>query len=131
MKQLTTLISALLFLVIGVSQALADINEQECSEWKKIEKQITEDLPKKIDEATELTNFMINCDTKVIKYSKRLLFDTKLLKGDWKNRKQRQHSNLHCNKQGIASTIKWTVLDDLYDKDFEYLTTFITRPNDC
>ena len=118
-------------MIMFQQNVFAKVSVKECNEWKKTEKQFTSNLPRKIGPGTELTNFMINCDTKVIKYTKRLLIDVKLFKDGWMKRKQRQHINLHCNKNGIASTIKWNVMDDLFDKDFNYITTFITKPSDC
>ena len=85
-------LSILVLVMIMFNQnALAKVSVKECNEWKKTEKQLTSDLPRKIGTGSELTNFMINCDTKVIKYTKRLLIDVKLFKDGWMKRKQRQH----------------------------------------
>ncbi len=48
-----------------------------------------------------------------------------------KNRKQRQHTQLHCNANGLSSVSGWTAMDVIYDPNFEYITTFLTEPNDC
>ena len=49
----------------------------------------------------------------------------------WKERKQRQHTQLHCNKDGLSRTVKWTAIDVMYDNDFQYLGTLTTSPTDC
>ena len=102
-----------------------------CNEFIKFEKQMSSTLPKKIDEVTEISEFSINCETKVSKYTKRILVDVNLFKAGWKKRKQRQHTNLNCNKRGLASTLRWTAMDVFLDKGFNYLVTLITTPNDC
>ena len=102
-----------------------------CNEFTNFEKQVSSNLPKKVDEITEIVELSVNCETKVSKYTKRILVDVNLFKAGWKKRKQRQHTNLNCNKRGLASTLKWTAMDVFLDKDFNYLVTLITTPNDC
>lgn len=121
------LVILLAFFVSSPSYAKEDI----CNEFIKLEKKLSANLPKQVDEITELVEFKVNCSTKTVQYSKRILVNINLFKDDWKNRKQRQHTNMHCNKQGLASSLKWNATDVLFDKDYNYLVTFITQPNDC
>jgi hypothetical protein len=102
-----------------------------CNELLQIEKTINAETPKQIDSATELIQIRVNCENETISYIKRIIADHELFKDGWKIRKQRQHSQLHCNKDGISSISGWTAIDIIYDKNFDYLTEFITNPNNC
>ena len=102
-----------------------------CKEFRKLEEDMNKQLPTQVDEATELISFFVNCDTQTVKYSKRLIVDVNLFNKDWKTRKQRQHTLLHCNKMGLSNTVKWNVIDVFYDQNSKYLVTFNTSPKDC
>ena len=73
----------------------------------------------------------VNCETNIIKYTKRVLGYENMMAKGWKERKQRHHTLLHCNKDGLSKIAKWIAIDVFYDNDFEYLTTFKTSPTDC
>ena len=121
-----------IFLIFSFSTSFSQESASEtCNGWLKVEETINKRLPEKIDDATELTGFFVNCDTETVKYAKRILVDVRLFKEGWMVRKQRQHTLLHCNQKGISSTEKWNVMDVFYDKDFKYLVTFNTSPKDC
>lgn len=105
--------------------------DQPCTKFKKFEKETNKDLPRKIDEYTNLISVSVNCDSKIIKYTKQVLAHPNQIQKGFKKRKQRQHNQLNCNKTGLSSTFKWTVIDIVHDKDFRYLTTLATTPKDC
>ena len=109
----------------------ADDNDSTCQQLLNLESELNKTLPRKIDEATEVTQLSVNCETTTIKYTKRLLVEKTNLAEGWKNRKQRQHTQLHCNANGLSSVSGWTAMDVIYDSNFEYITTFLTEPNDC
>lgn len=102
-----------------------------CDEALAEEKRINKTLPKKVDEYTELTQVSVNCDKKVFKYSKRISAYESDLASGWRSRKQRQHTQMHCNADGTASKYGWTVIDVVYDKEFNYLITLKTTPRNC
>lgn len=122
-----TIIILLILFVSSISHA----KDKICDEFIKIEKKLSSELPRKVDDITELIEIKVNCDTKVVQYSKRILVDTTLFKDGWKKRKQRQHTNMHCNKQGLASSLNWNAMEVLFDEKYKYLVTFRTGPNDC
>ena len=98
---------------------------------KYFESKINKTLPRKIDDITELIQLSVNCETTIMKYSKAILVDESLFAEGWKSRKQRQHTQLHCNAAGLTSKEGWTAVDVWFDRDFGYLTTLTTSPTDC
>ena len=124
-----------LILIIGflliTSTAQSATDSELCMEFKNFEKMTNKNLPQKIDEYTEVVTIGVNCESKSIKYTKQLLFYENMMAEGWKERKQRQHTQLHCNKDGLSRTVKWTAIDVMYDNDFQYLGTLTTSPTDC
>lgn len=102
-----------------------------CSEMREFEATTNAQLPRQVDQLTELIQVRGNCDGKSLTYVKRLLTNPELLFAGWKTRKQRQHIQLHCNAQGLAFKSGWTAIDILYGPDYAYITTFTTKPSDC
>ncbi|QTD54885.1 hypothetical protein [Parasphingorhabdus cellanae] len=98
---------------------------------RKFESTTNAQLPRQIDQLTELIQVRGSCDGKSLTYVKRLLTDPALLNEGWQSRKQRQHTQLHCNAQGLASKSGWTAIDILQGPDYTYITTFKTQPSDC
>ena len=129
MKKLLVLLFSLLFL--SSPSILADANSSFCNAALEYEDEINKTLPRKIDEFTEVIQISVNCDNKVLKYTKRILADESQLSEGWDNRKQRQHTQLHCNKDGMARLEGWTAMDVIFDKDYNYLITLETNPEDC
>ena len=127
--------SKLIFLpmeLISISNfIIAEDNEYVCKELLSLETDLNKTLPQKLDEVTELTQLSVNCDTNTVKYSKRLLVELSLFSEGWVDRKQRQHTQLHCNASGLSSTYGWIAMDVIYDKNFKYLTTLQTEKTDC
>jgi hypothetical protein len=114
------------------AQTSSEVEEAlECATYLDFEKEMNAKAPTKIDETTELVQIRVNCDGKVITYTKRILVDASRFSDGWEVRKQRQHTQLHCNEAGLASQSGWIAMDIIYDKDFTYLLTFITRPENC
>ena len=118
-------------LILSSSSAVADAKSERCSAFLDFESEFSKTLPIKIDEATELIQLSVNCATSTIKYSKLILVDESRLADGSKSRKQRQHTQLHCNANGLSSTEGWTAMDVIFDKDFKYLTTLTTSPANC
>ena len=112
-------------------KVFADKASPSCNEALRMEEELNKTYPQKVDNFTEIVQLSVNCDTSVIKYTKRILaYDSDLAKG-WRIRKQRQHNQLHCNNQGLASKGGWTAMDVLFDKDYKNLVTLKTSPSDC
>lgn len=120
----------LILITFLATPMFADENDPICKEFLTFEAELNKTLPQKTDEVTEATQFSVNCDTNTVKYTKRIVVDL-TFKDGWKERKQRQHNQLHCNANGISSLFGWRVMDVLYDSNFKYLATFITEPKDC
>lgn len=119
----------LIFTVLMVS-SLANADEA-CVKAKQLELQWNADMPKKIDEFTEIIQIIVNCDTKVFSYKKRVLAEGSKFPSAMHERKQRQHTQLHCNKDGLASVSGWTAMDVIYDVNYEYMFTLTTSPEHC
>lgn len=83
------------------------------------------------DSMTEVISMRINCATKTQSWAKVLNGKEDLLAEGWRERKQRQHTQLHCNNGGLSSQLGWRVLDQLYDKDFKLIAEFVTTPDMC
>ena len=123
-------ISIIIFFTI-CSKSWAEDESERCLGFRDYEKTINAELPRKIDNYTELVSLSVNCTTKIIKYTKRILaYDSEMAEG-WRERKQRQHILLHCNKNGLSSTIGWNAQDDMYDIDYNFLVTLFSSPDDC
>lgn len=112
---------------------LAETDEDRniCKELTAFEAEMAKRLPMAADTATQIISMRINCKTKVQLFSKRLAVSESQLAEGWRERKQRQHIQLHCNRTGLARTIKWTVIDVWYDKDTNLLAEFVAKPEMC
>lgn len=102
-----------------------------CAELLEYEARTNAQLPRRLDRATEVIQLRVNCENLVVTYVKRLLVDPAVMAPSWRDRKQRQHTQLHCNRQGLASQSGWTAMDILYGPDYAPLAEFTTRPSDC
>ena len=119
-----------LFLALPIS-VLAQSDEELCKEFTQFEQDINKKLPMKVDEVTTVIQIKINCETKTQVFTKQLSIAKEDLAKGWELRKQRQHSQLHCNKNGMASNFKWTVIDNIFDQDFNLIGILKTKPLDC
>ena len=117
---------------LGASgRLLAQDQPSICKAALDLEKETNKTLPRKIDEITSLVQLSVNCDAKTIKYTKQIHTDpTKRARG-WQERKQRQHTQLHSNRVGAASTQGWTAMDVLFDDNWKHIITLKTTPQDC
>ena len=129
MKKLLILLFS--FFLLSSHSVFGGANSSFCSAALEYEDEINKTLPRKIDEFTEVIQISVNCDNKVLKYTKRILADESQLSEGWDTRKQRQHTQLHCNKDGMARLEGWTAMDVNFDKDYNYLITLETNPEDC
>lgn len=105
--------------------------DEFCDEAREFETQWNADLPKKIDEHTELIQIRVNCDTQVFLYDKRILVSGDKLPAGIHERKQHQYTQMNCNERGLASWSGWTSMDVIKDVNYQYLFTLKTRPEDC
>jgi hypothetical protein len=102
-----------------------------CRELMAFEEEVNRTLPRQIDEATELVQVKVNCETKSVAYTKRLLVEVAALAEGWEDRKQRQYVQLHCNDQGLASVNGWSAMDVFFDHQLSYVITLKASPKDC
>lgn len=126
---LTTTIFVFIWIVTNVS--LAASSSSTCQELVKYGARVSKGLPTKIDKYTTLIKFTVNCETKVVKYIKQLAVTKSDLAKGFKVRKQRQHTNLHCSKKGLASAFGWTAAETIYDQNTNLLASFVTTPAMC
>ena len=118
--------------VSGAGTAHAGASDADfCAFITKLESDFAKKMPMKVDERTTAIAMTVNCQTKVQVWKKQISVTAEDLASGWEERKQRQHSQLHCNRQGLASTIGWTVIDNWYDKDFSLIATLKTTPSSC
>lgn len=120
---------ALAFTTAAISHA-APIPESQCVEFQNYAQVLSAKLPQQIDSGTELFRFEVNCAHGIVTYAKRLLVDVQLQEG-WEQRKQYQHTNLHCNRQGLASQQGLVVVDAIYDINYRWLGELKTTPANC
>ena len=106
-------------------------DEETCTTMQNFSKEMNKKMPFLADAATENTLVSVNCPNKLVNYKKRILVDHNLFKDGWEKRMALNHHHIHCNKIGLASVNKWTVTDEIYSTDFQYITTIITTPKDC
>lgn len=102
-----------------------------CAELTQMEAQLNQSLPRLIDPATEFIQVRVNCETKTVVYTKKILEDAGLLASGWEQRKRRQHAQLHCNRQGLASVGGWIAIDNIYDRDMNLLVSLTSDPTAC
>lgn len=106
-------------------------DKQICEQATEFEKTLAKELPKPADSMTEIISMRINCSTKTQSWQKMTKVTEKEFALGWKERKQRQHNQLHCNIDGLSSSLGWTVMDQLFDKNFNLIAEFITTPEMC
>jgi len=118
--------------VSGAGAANAGPSDADiCAFIEKLESDFAKKMPMKVDEITTAIAMTVNCQTKVQVWKKQISVTAEDLASGWEERKQRQHSQLHCNRQGLASASGWTVIDNVYDKDFSLIATLKTTPSSC
>ncbi len=110
----------------AVSQAEAD-----CAEARSLEAEMNKSLPQQIDQITVLNRLSVDCPSKTITYTKRLLIQPAQLRDGWIAREQRLHTDRHCQEGGLAATSGWIAKDTLLGPDHSHVVTFATRPSDC
>lgn len=119
---------------LALALALVGNNAQAdtlCEAALRFEADTAPRLPQMVDEVTELFQVSVNCETETITYKRRVLVDPDGLANGWHDRKQRQHTQLHCNRTGLASVSGWRAMDIIYGPSHEYLVTLVTTPAEC
>lgn len=105
--------------------------EQQCTELKAFEAEINPKLPRRVDNLTEVFRVLVNCETKSVTYEKRLAADRRSIAVGFGERKQPEHTALHCSENGLARAQGWTAIDVYYDAQASRLATLVTGPEDC
>ncbi|MCW5717420.1 MAG: hypothetical protein KIS68_06280 [Bauldia sp.] len=88
-------------------------------------------LPIRIDAATELVGVTVDCATGVVTYIKQLLVPANQIAPAAEDRKQLEHTALHCGIDGLASVFAMTVVDEVRAPDGAIFATLTTAPSDC
>jgi hypothetical protein len=135
--QLTTVkallgINVCLLAPLFASVRAETVDEREfCKAATEIEETLAKKLPTPIDGATDVLSMRINCVTKTQSWQQVFKFTENELAEGWRERKQRQHTQLFCNREGFVRLSGWTVLTQLYDKDMMLMAEFVTTPDMC
>lgn len=119
---------AFLFFSIGVAKA---DESKICEALLRFESEFNKEAPKKSDSMTEVIHIKVNCDNEIVVYTMRILAEEKQLAKGWRERKQRQHNQLHCNNNGLSSKLGWTAMTVLFDVNYNILFEMKTSKNDC
>ena len=88
-KVLCGLVVALMMTGNGYTNYKEDL----CNAFVEMEEEFNQNLPKKIDDFTEIINMKVNCDTEIIVYTKRVLVDENSLKRVGKKESRGNTSN--------------------------------------
>jgi hypothetical protein len=130
MRTLIT-IAASLFL-ISVHQVVADeIPASLCEELQQSAAEMNANAPTNIDNETEFLLLTVNCVGNMVSFTKRLInFHSSVMLPGWQDRKQLSHTQLHCNRNGLA-TAGISVMDTIHNPDGSFAAKFVTRPADC
>lgn len=114
-----------------IASTLAQIPSEQCEDFEGFAANTNAKAPIDIDSETELIQIKVNCVGGLIAYTKRLVnFHSDVMLEGWKERKQVQHTQLHCNREGLATRGISTV-DVLHNPDYSFAAKFMTRPEDC
>ena len=124
-------IAASLFL-ISAHQVVADeIPASLCEELKQSAAEMNANGPTNIDNETEFLLLTVNCVGNMVSYTKRLInFHSNVMLPGWQDRKQLSHTQLHCNRNGLA-TAGISVMDTIHNPDGSFAAKFVTNPDDC
>lgn len=123
---------AALLLLMSAHQVAGD--EIPASLWEELKQSAVEmnaNAPTKIDTETEFLLLTVNCVGNMVSYTKRLInFHSNVMLDGWQDRKQLSHTQLHCNRDGLA-TAGIAVMDTLHNPDGSFAAKFVTSPDDC
>lgn len=123
---------AIVFAAMLITSSLSLAQNDLCSTFLEYERNTNKKLPSQVDGATEIIQVRVNCELKIISYVMRFTRDESELASGWQERKVRQHQQLHCNNNGLASQSQWTARTVLHSTDgLKMLSEFLTRPSDC
>ena len=125
-------ICGFLLLLASASAHAETVDEKEiCKAFTEYEDSLSKKLSLPADSITDVISMRINCVTKTQSWQQVIkAYDKELAQG-WRERKQRQHTQLHCNNDGLSSTLGWTVVTQLSDKDYNLMAEFKTTPEMC
>lgn len=126
---LAKLIVAAAVLLSG-SPVIAQSTDEVCNSLTAAATDINRTLPKRMDQITSLVQFRVNCETRIVTYARTLDIAFSELAPGWRERKQREHTELHCNASGLARTAAFTARDTLMDRNLKHVE-LVTRPKDC
>ena len=110
--------------------ASAQSTDEACNSLTAAATDINRTLPKRLDQITTLVQFKVNCATRIVTYARTLDVGFTDLAPGWRERKQREHTELHCNASGLARTVAFTARDTLMDRNLDQVE-LVTRPADC
>jgi len=128
MKRSQTLLAGVaLSAVLASGKTKAD---EFCASLQEVAADWNASLPVMVDEVTKLTMVSANCETKTFSHLKMIVFEGKFAEG-WQVRKQASHTQLHCNKDGMARNFGWTERDQFNDSQGLLLGSFVISPSDC
>lgn len=130
-KSIKLLLLAFGLALSGVSAAATPPGEDYCQAFKELEDHTNRLVPIRGQGSLDLLQLKISCPTKTVLYKRRLNSLVTTVSGAWREQQQKEHTQRHCDKNGIAYRYEWYARDEIYNKDGKWLATLTTKPRDC
>jgi antitoxin component YwqK of YwqJK toxin-antitoxin module len=113
-----------------VSACNAD-GREHCEAFLAMEEKSQTQLPKMIDQITELTSISVDCESNSITQNMTTFMGEAVLRDDWLVDKPRQLAEMHCNEKGLASVFGWTMVTRYSSSEGVEIAEVTTTPEDC
>lgn len=102
-----------------------------CETIQRIASGVRQELPLQIDRGTRLFDVGVDCEQRLVTYSKEILVRTGQLRPGWRKNLADAHATLHCREKGFVVLAGWTVIDRIHDGEGRLLLTLRTGPEQC
>ena len=113
-----------------VSACNADGTEH-CEGFLAMQEKAQTQLPKRIDQITELASVSVDCGSNSLTQNMTILLEEADLREDWLVDKPHQLAEMHCNEKGVASVFGWTVVTRYSSSEGVVIAEITTTPEDC
>lgn len=117
--------------LFGVGAAIAQPAEDYCQAFKALEQDVNSIAPIRGSGSMDLLSLKVSCQNKTVVYRRRLNSLVTTVSGAWREQQQKEHTQRHCDKNGIANRYEWYVRDEIVNKEGKWLATLTTKPKDC
>ena len=83
-----------------------NLDTRDCSMMVKIANDMQAELPKMVDRVTRLDGFVVLCSLRTVSNAKFIDADLAQMRSGWRERKQRQWSEINCKNEAFLRMIK-------------------------